>query len=56
MPCSAGLSLLWLLADSLLGAPREFFALRRSLVNYTGNTVSETRAPKLTNRINQTGH
>ncbi|MDV7210716.1 ferredoxin reductase family protein [Azotobacter beijerinckii] len=31
-----GLSLLWLLADNLLGAPYEFFALRRALVNYTG--------------------
>ncbi|TCL28124.1 hypothetical protein EV691_1227 [Azotobacter chroococcum] len=31
-----GLSLLWLLADNLLGAPYEFFALRRAMVNYTG--------------------
>lgn len=31
-----GLSLLWLLADDLLSAPYAFFALRSSLVNYTG--------------------
>ncbi|WP_061288010.1 ferredoxin reductase family protein [Azotobacter vinelandii] len=31
-----GLGLLWLLADERLGAPYEFFALRRSLVNLTG--------------------
>lgn len=31
-----GLSLLWLLADNLLGTPYEFFALRRAMVNYTG--------------------
>lgn len=31
-----GLSLLWLLADNLFSVPYEFFALRSSLVNYTG--------------------
>ena len=30
------LSLLWLLADNVLTAPYEFFALRSSLVNFTG--------------------
>jgi len=32
----AVLGLLWLLADDLLGAPYEFFALRHSLVNLSG--------------------
>ena len=31
-----GLSVLWLLADSILTAPYEFFVLRSSLINYTG--------------------
>ena len=30
------LTVLWLLADTLLAADYEFFALRASLVNYTG--------------------
>ena len=31
-----GLTLLWLIADPLLSTPYQFFALRTSLVNYTG--------------------
>lgn len=33
---TGGLSVLWLIADNILGAPFQFFAFRSSMMNYTG--------------------